>query len=401
MKKALITGITGQDGAYLARFLLDKGYEVHGIKRRSSLFNTQRIDGIYQGVHATNKRFFLHYGDLTDSTNIIRLVQKIQPDEIYNLGAQSHVQVSFEAPEYTADVDALGTLRVLEAVRLLGLENKTRVYQASTSELYGLVQEVPQKESTPFYPRSPYACAKLYGYWITVNYREAYGMYACNGILFNHESPMRGETFVTRKVTRALPRIVLGLEDCLYMGNISALRDWGHARDYVRMMWLMLQQDAPEDFVIATGEQHSVREFINEAAKNLGLTLAWEGGGVNEVGRVVSFDKAVLVGLLQEQMQGEASVTRDAFIEETLKTIVSNPLLKPGSEIVRIDPRYFRPTEVETLLGDATKAKTKLGWKPEVRFADLVKEMVEEDFATARRDSLCLQAGFDVHEVRE
>ncbi|CAK7052315.1 MAG: GDP-mannose 4,6-dehydratase [Desulfovibrio sp.] len=401
MKKALITGITGQDGAYLARFLLDKGYEVHGIKRRSSLFNTQRVDGIYQGVHVKDKRFFLHYGDLTDSTNIIRLVQKIQPDEIYNLGAQSHVQVSFEAPEYTADVDALGTLRVLEAVRLLGLEQKTRIYQASTSELYGLVQEMPQKETTPFYPRSPYACAKLYGYWITVNYREAYNMYACNGILFNHESPMRGETFVTRKVTRALPRIVLGMEECLYMGNISALRDWGHARDYVRMMWLMLQQGSPEDFVIATGEQHSVREFIDETAKNLGLTLAWQGEGVDEVGTVASFDKNALIALLQMQMQGEASATKDAFIEETLKTLVSNPHLKPGSVIVRIDPRYFRPTEVETLLGDPAKAKTKLGWEPEVRFSELVREMVEEDFAAARRDSLCIQAGFDVHEVRE
>lgn len=401
MKKALITGITGQDGAYLARFLLDKGYEVHGIKRRSSLFNTQRVDGIYQGVHVKDKRFFLHYGDLADSTNIIRLVQKIRPDEIYNLGAQSHVQVSFEAPEYTADVDALGTLRILEAVRLLGLEKKTRIYQASTSELYGLVQEVPQKETTPFYPRSPYACAKLYGYWITVNYREAYGMYACNGILFNHESPLRGETFVTRKITRALPRIVLGMDECLYMGNVNALRDWGHARDYVRMMWLMLQQDRPEDFVIATGEQHSVREFIDESAANLGLTLAWEGEGVHEVGTVASFDKKVLVALLSRQMQGEASSTRDVFIEETLKTIVSNPFLKPGSVIVRIDPRYFRPTEVETLLGDATNAKVKLGWVPEVRFAELVREMVEEDFAAARRDSLCIQAGFDVHEVRE
>lgn len=401
MKKVLITGITGQDGAYLARFLLDKGYEVHGIKRRSSLFNTQRVDGIYQGVHVKDKRFFLHYGDLTDSTNIIRLVQKIQPDEIYNLGAQSHVQVSFEAPEYTADVDGLGTLRVLEAVRLLGLEKKTRVYQASTSELYGLVQEIPQKETTPFYPRSPYACAKLYGYWITVNYREAYGMYACNGILFNHESPMRGETFVTRKVTRALPRIVLGMDDCLHMGNIDALRDWGHARDYVRMMWLMLQQDKAEDFVIATGEQHSVREFINETAGNLGLTLVWEGEGVNEVGKVASFDKEVLVALLQKQVQGEPSTTLDAFIEETLKTIVSNSLLQPGSVIVRIDPRYFRPTEVETLLGDPAKAKAKLGWEPEVHFSELVREMVEEDFAAARRDSLCIQAGFDVHEVRE
>jgi len=401
MKKALITGITGQDGAYLARFLLDKGYEVHGIKRRSSLFNTKRIDAIYQGVHVKNKRFFLHYGDLTDSTNIIRLVQKIQPDELYNLGAQSHVQVSFEAPEYTADVDALGTLRVLEAVRLLGLEKKTRIYQASTSELYGLVQEMPQKESTPFYPRSPYACAKIYGYWITVNYREAYGMYACNGILFNHESPLRGETFVTRKITRALPRIVLGMDDCLHMGNINALRDWGHARDYVAMMWLMLQQDAPEDFVIATGEQHSVREFIDESAKNLGLTLAWEGEGVNETGKVAFFDKKVLMALLDRQMQGEASATKEVFIEETLKSIASNPALKPGSVIVRIDPRYFRPAEVETLLGDPSKAKAKLGWEPKIRFSELVREMVEEDFAEARRDSLCLQAGFDVHEVRE
>jgi GDPmannose 4,6-dehydratase len=401
MKKALITGITGQDGAYLSRFLLDKGYEVHGIKRRSSLFNTQRVDGIYQGVHVRDKRFFLHYGDLTDSTNIIRLVQKIQPDEIYNLGAQSHVQVSFEAPEYTADVDGLGALRVLEAVRLLGLEKKTRIYQASTSELYGLVQEAPQKETTPFYPRSPYACAKLYGYWITVNYREAYGMYACNGILFNHESPMRGETFVTRKVTRSLPRIVLGMDDCLYMGNLDALRDWGHARDYVRMMWLMLQQDKAEDFVIATGEQHSVREFIEESAGNLGLRLAWEGKGVNEVGRLASFDRSTLLGLLHKQMQSEASAAGEAFIEQTLRNIVVNPLLEPGSVIVRIDPRYFRPTEVETLLGDAAKAREKLGWPPKTRFADLVREMLEEDFAAARRDSLCLHAGFTVHEARE
>uniref|UniRef100_B8DIX2 GDP-mannose 4,6-dehydratase n=1 Tax=Nitratidesulfovibrio vulgaris (strain DSM 19637 / Miyazaki F) TaxID=883 RepID=B8DIX2_NITV9 len=401
MKKALITGITGQDGAYLARFLLDKGYEVHGIKRRSSLFNTQRVDAIYQGVHARDKRFFLHYGDLTDSTNIIRLVQDIQPDEIYNLGAQSHVQVSFAAPEYTADVDALGTLRVLEAVRLLGLEKKTRIYQASTSELYGLVQEVPQRETTPFYPRSPYACAKLYAYWITVNYREAYDMYACNGILFNHESPLRGETFVTRKVTRALPRIILGMDDCLYMGNVNALRDWGHARDYVRMMWLMLQQDAPEDFVIASGEQHSVREFIEEASRSLGLALSWEGQGTDEVARVASFDKAVLMALLDRQMQGEASSTKDAFIAETLSAMERNPLLKPGSVIVRIDPRYFRPTEVETLLGDASKAKAKLGWASKITFQELVREMVEEDFAAARRDSLCIQAGFDVHEVRE
>jgi len=401
MKKALLTGITGQDGAYLARFLLDKGYEVHGIKRRSSLFNTQRVDGIYEDVHTENKRFFLHYGDLTDSTNVIRLVQKIQPDEIYNLGAQSHVQVSFEAPEYTADVDALGVLRVLEAVRLLGLEKKTRIYQASTSELYGLVQEVPQKETTPFYPRSPYACAKLYGYWITVNYREAYGMYACNGILFNHESPLRGETFVTRKITRALPRIVLGMDDCLYMGNINALRDWGHARDYVRMMWLMLQQDKPEDFVIATGEQHSVRDFINAAAGFLGLTLAWEGEGVDTVGKVASFNKNALLALLKKQTEGEPSAAKDAVVEAALTAIVSNPLLKPGSVIVRIDPRYFRPAEVETLLGDASKAKAKLGWEPEIGFHDLVREMLEEDFAIARRDSLCILAGFEVPEVHE
>ena len=401
MKKALITGITGQDGAYLARFLLDKNYEVHGIKRRSSLFNTQRVDAIYQGQHVKDKRFFLHYGDLTDSTNIISLIQKIQPDELYNLGAQSHVQVSFEAPEYTADVDALGTLRVLEAVRLLGMEKKTRIYQASTSELYGLVRETPQKETTPFYPRSPYACAKLYGYWITVNYREAYSMYACNGILFNHESPLRGETFVTRKITRALPRIVLGLKNCLYMGNVSAVRDWGHASDYVRMMWLMLQQEKPEDFVIATGEQHTVREFIDETAKNLGLTLAWEGEGLTEVGKVAAFDNTNFMSLLQRQIQDESSVTQDAFIKEALKNINSNPLLKPGSIVVRIDPRYFRPTEVETLLGDATKAKAKLGWEPKIGFAGLVREMVEEDFAIAQRDSLCLQAGFDVHEVRE
>ncbi len=401
MKKALITGITGQDGAYLARFLLNKGYEVHGIKRRSSLFNTQRVDSIYQGVHAREKRFFLHYGDLTDSANIIRLVQKIQPDEIYNLGAQSHVQVSFDSPEYTADVDALGTLRVLEAVRLLGLEHTTCVYQASTSELFGLVREVPQKESTPFYPRSPYACAKLYAYWITVNYREAYNMYACNGILFNHESPMRGETFVTRKITRALPRIVLGMDDCLYMGNINALRDWGHARDYVRMMWLMLQQDTPEDFVIATGEQHSVREFIEKSAAHLGLVLAWEGEGADEVGTVASFDSRRLVELLAVQMRGEQSLTKEAFIEQTLRNVAANPALRPGSVIVRIDKRYFRPTEVETLLGDAAKARDRLGWVPEIGFAELVKEMVEEDFLEARRDSLCQQAGFEVHEVRE
>ncbi|MAD61450.1 MAG: GDP-mannose 4,6-dehydratase [Myxococcales bacterium] len=401
MKKALITGITGQDGAYLARFLLDKGYEVHGIKRRSSLFNTQRIDEIYQGVHAQDKRFFLHYGDLSDSTNLIRLVQKIKPHEIYNLGAQSHVQVSFDSPEYTADVDALGTLRVLEAVRLLGLEKSTRIYQASTSELYGLVQEMPQKETTPFYPRSPYACAKLYAYWITVNYREAYGMYACNGILFNHESPMRGETFVTRKITRALPRIILGMQDCLYMGNINALRDWGHARDYVRMMWLMLQQNEPEDFVIATGEQYSVRDFINTAAQTLGLSLAWEGEGTNEIGRVAHFDRDKLLKLLNQQMLGDQSSTKEAFIRDTIAVLDANPRLKVGETLVRIDPRYFRPAEVETLLGDPSKAKEKLNWTPEVGFEALVQEMVEVDFSEARRDQLNIQAGFSVFGTEE
>ena len=401
MKRALITGITGQDGAYLARFLLDKGYEVHGIKRRSSLFNTQRVDEIYQGVQVKDKRFFLHYGDLTDSTNLIRLIQKIQPDEVYNLGAQSHVQVSFDAPEYTADVDALGTLRVLEAVRLLGLESKTRVYQASTSELFGLVQETPQRETTPFYPRSPYACAKLYGYWITVNYREAYGMYACNGILFNHESPMRGETFVTRKITRALPRIILGMEDCLFMGNINALRDWGHARDYVRMMWLMLQQDEAEDFVVATGEQHSVRDFINASAATLGLMITWEGEGVEETGRVKSFDPSKITALLELQVGEERNATAEAFIADTINVISTNPRLKPGEVIVRIDPRYFRPAEVETLLGDPSKAREKLGWSPEIGFKALVEEMVEEDFSEARRDQLNLSAGFSVHGTRE
>ena len=401
MKKALITGITGQDGAYLARFLLDKGYEVHGIKRRSSLFNTQRIDEIYQGVHVQDKRFFLHYGDLSDSTNLIRLVQKIKPHEIYNLGAQSHVQVSFDSPEYTADVDALGTLRVLEAVRLLGLEKTTRIYQASTSELYGLVQEMPQKETTPFYPRSPYACAKLYAYWITVNYREAYGMYACNGILFNHESPMRGETFVTRKITRALPRIILGMQDCLYMGNINALRDWGHARDYVRMMWLMLQQNEPEDFVVATGEQHSVRDFINAAARTLGLSLAWEGEGTDEIGKVAHFDREKLLNLLNQQMLGDQSSTKEAFINDTIAVLDANPRLKVGETLVRIDPRYFRPAEVETLLGDPSKAKEKLNWTPEVGFKALVKEMVEVDFSEARRDQLNIQAGFSVFGTEE
>ena len=360
-KKALITGVTGQDGAYLAEFLLEKGYEVHGIKRRSSLFNTDRIDHLYQDPHERGRRFILHYGDLTDSTNLIRIVQEVQPDELYNLAAQSHVAVSFESPEYTANSDALGTLRLLEAIRILGLEDKTRFYQASTSELYGKVQETPQTEQTPFYPRSPYAVAKLYAYWITVNYREAYGMYACNGILFNHESPVRGETFVTRKITRALARIKLGLQDKLYLGNMDAKRDWGHAQDYVEMQWLMLQQDQPEDFVIATGHQYSVREFVDRAASHLGMAINWQGNGSDEKG----IDAAT------------------------------------GREIVAVDPRYFRPTEVETLLGDSSKAKNKLGWVPRITFDDLVKEMIEEDLALAERDSLVKRAGYKVFDYNE
>ena len=348
-KTALITGITGQDGSYLAEFLLEKGYVVHGIKRRSSSLNTQRVDHIYQDPHIENARFHLHYGDLSDSTNLIRIVQETQPDEIYNLAAQSHVAVSFESPEYTADVDALGTLRLLEAIRILGLQNKTRFYQASTSELYGLVQEVPQKETTPFYPRSPYAVAKLYAYWITVNYREAYGMYACNGILFNHESPRRGETFVTRKITRALAHIAKGIDSCLYLGNLDALRDWGHAKDYVRMQWMMLQQDAPDDFVIATGKQYSVREFVVLAAKEIGVTLRFEGEGVSERGIVAS-------------VEGDKA-----------------PGVKKGDVILKIDPRYFRPAEVETLLGDPTKAKEKLGWVPEITLQEMVAEMMASD----------------------
>jgi GDPmannose 4,6-dehydratase len=354
-KVALITGVTGQDGSYLAEFLLEKGYTVHGIKRRASSFNTQRVDHIYQDPHVDNARFKLHYGDLSDSSNLTRIVQETQPDEIYNLGAQSHVAVSFESPEYTADVDAMGTLRILEAIRILGLEKKTRFYQASTSELYGLVQETPQKETTPFYPRSPYAVAKLYAYWITVNYREAYGMYACNGILFNHESPRRGETFVTRKITRGLANISQGLESCLYMGNIDALRDWGHAKDYVRMQWMMLQQDQPEDFVIATGVQYSVRQFIEWTATALGLQLRWEGSGVNEVGYA------------------------------------------NGKVIVRIDPRYFRPTEVETLLGDPTKAKDKLGWVPEMTAQQMCTEMVASDLARAKQHALLKANGYSVN----
>jgi GDPmannose 4,6-dehydratase len=362
-KRALITGVTGQDGSYLAEFLLEKGYEVHGIKRRSSSFNTQRIDHIYQDPHADNPSFMLHYGDLTDASNLCRLLQEIQPDEIYNLGAQSHVAVSFESPEYTADVDAMGTLRLLEAIRICGLEKKTRFYQASSSELYGLVQEVPQKETTPFYPRSPYAVAKLYAYWITVNYREAYGMYACNGILFNHESPRRGETFVTRKITRGLANIAQGIEDCLYMGNIDALRDWGHAKDYVRMQWMMLQQDKPEDFVIATGLQYSVRQFIDWSAQELGITLLFEGEGVDEIAIVAT-------------IEGDKA-----------------PAVKVGDVLVRIDTRYFRPAEVETLLGDPSYAKQKLGWVPEISVQDMCAEMVANDLVQAKRHALLVSHG--------
>ena len=352
-KTALITGVTGQDGAYLAELLLDKGYEVHGMKRRSSMFNTARIDHLFHDLHETGKPFFLHHGDMTDSSSLTRIIQKVQPDEIYNLAAQSHVAVSFEEPEYTANSDALGALRVLEAIRILGLEKKTRYYQASTSELYGLVQETPQKETTPFYPRSPYAVAKLYAYWITVNYREAYGMYACNGILFNHESPIRGETFVTRKITRALARIKLGLQECLYLGNMNALRDWGHAKDYVEMQWLMLQQAKPEDFVIASGVQHSVRDFVNAAASEMGLAITWRGDGVEEK----AFDAS-------------------------------------GKCVVAVDARYFRPTEVETLLGDASKARIKLGWTPKISFEELVSEMVREDLKSAERDELVKKHGY-------
>ena len=365
-KVALITGVTGQDGSYLAEFLLEKGYEVHGIKRRSSQFNTQRVDHIYQDPHIDNVRFKLHYGDVTDTSNLTRLLAEIRPDEVYNLGAQSHVAVSFEAPEYTADVDAIGTLRLLEAIRFLGLENKTRFYQASTSELYGLVQEIPQKETTPFYPRSPYAVAKLYAYWITVNYREAYGIYACNGILFNHESPRRGETFVTRKITRGLANIAQGLEDCLYLGNMDALRDWGHAKDYVRMQWLMLQQEQPEDFVIATGVQFSVRQFVQWSAEHLGITLRFEGSGVDEVGIV-------------ESISGDSA-----------------PALKVGDVIVRVDKRYFRPSEVETLLGDPSKAKQKLGWTPEITVQEMCAEMVAEDLQAAKRTALLKANGYDI-----
>ncbi|MGB7547711.1 MAG: GDP-mannose 4,6-dehydratase [Terracidiphilus sp.] len=360
MKRALITGVTGQDGAYLAELLLSKGYEVHGIKRRTSLFNTNRIDHLYEDPHQVGRHFMLHYGDMTDSNCLTRIVQEVKPDEIYNLAAQSHVKVSFEEPEYTANADALGTLRLLEAIRIAGLEKVSRFYQASTSELYGLVQEIPQKETTPFYPRSPYAVAKLYAYWITVNYREAYGIYACNGILFNHESPQRGETFVTRKITRALTRIKVGLQDRLYLGNMDALRDWGHARDYVEMQWLMLQQEQPKDYVIATGEQHSVREFVNLAASFLGLEISWEGAGVNEKG-----------------------------------------LDKDGKVIVAVDPRYYRPTEVETLQGDASKAKRELGWQPRITFRELVREMAEEDLKAAERDALIRKHGYSIFNYHE
>ena len=368
-KVALITGVTGQDGAYLAEFLLGKGYIVHGVKRRTSLFNTDRIDHLYQDPHEAQRRFILHHGDMTDSSSLIRIIQAVQPDEIYNLAAQSHVAVSFEEPEYTANADAMGALRILEAIRILGLTQKTRFYQASTSELYGKVQEVPQSETTPFYPRSPYAVAKMYAYWITVNYREAYGIYACNGILFNHESPLRGETFVTRKITRALARISLGLQECLFLGNLNSMRDWGHAKDYVEMQWLMLQQDVADDFVIATGEQHSVREFVTLTAKHLGISLQWEGKGEKEQGIVVD------VGV-------------DARV-------------KVGDVIVQVDPRYFRPTEVETLLGNPAKAKEKLGWVPTTTFPQLVEEMITKDLQEAKKDTLVQKHGFSVFERKE
>lgn len=371
MKKALITGVTGQDGSYLAEFLLEKGYEVHGIKRRASLFNTQRVDHIYEDPHVEHSRFKLHYGDLTDSSNLTRIISEVQPDEVYNLGAQSHVAVSFEAPEYTADVCAMGTLRLLEAIRFLGLEKKTRFYQASTSELFGLVQEFPQRETTPFYPRSPYAAAKMYAYWITVNYRESYGMYACNGILFNHESPRRGETFVTRKITRAVANIAQGLEECLYLGNMDAKRDWGHAKDYVRMQWMMLQQETPDDFVIATGKQISVRDFVRMSAQEAGIELEFSGEGVNEIATITATNPELA------------------------------PAAKVGDVIVRVDPRYFRPAEVETLLGDPTKAKEKLGWIPEITVAEMCAEMVASDLDTARRHALLNAHGHHVAVSKE
>jgi len=373
---ALVTGVTGQDGAYLAEFLLKKNYEVHGIKRRASLFNTDRIDHLYQDPHVANRNFILHYGDLTDSSDLIRIVRDVHPNEIYNLGAQSHVAVSFEQPEYTANADALGALRLLEAIRILGLEGKTRYYQASSSELFGHVQETPQRETTPFYPRSPYAVAKLYAYWITVNYREAYGIYGCNGILFNHESPLRGETFVTRKITRAITRIALGLQDCLYLGNLAALRDWGHARDYVEMQWLMLQQEKAEDFVIATGVQYSVRDFVVAAARELGIEVQFSGSGPDEIGTV-------------DKITGAAQLA------------AGDCRVAPGQVIVRVDPRYFRPTEVETLLGDAAKARARLGWVPRTTFAELVREMVVADLVAARRDALVKSAGYRPYDYHE
>ncbi|MBN1461199.1 MAG: GDP-mannose 4,6-dehydratase [Armatimonadetes bacterium] len=385
---ALISGATGQDGAYLAELLLEKGYLVHGIKRRASLINTDRVDHLYQDPHLPDVRYFLHYGDMTDATNLIRIVQETQPDEIYNLAAQSHVQVSFETPEYTANSDALGTLRLLEAIRILGMERRTRFYQASTSEMFGLVREMPQRETTPFYPRSPYAAAKVYAYWITVNYREAYGLHASNGILFNHESPIRGETFVTRKITRAVARIALGLEDCLYLGSLDSKRDWGHARDYVRAMWMMLQQETPDDYVVATGEQHSVREFLAQAFAEVGITLEFRGAGPEEMGLVAGVDTELL------------SRARGGCTSPAGKSGNGDPLT-PGQILVRIDRRYFRPTEVTTLLGDAAKARSRLGWEPQVTFPQLVHEMVWSDLAEAQRDRLCKQEGFRLVGGRE
>ncbi|SMC76579.1 GDPmannose 4,6-dehydratase [Desulfocicer vacuolatum DSM 3385] len=378
MKRALITGITGQDGAYLTEFLIQKGYEVHGIKRRASLFNTQRIDHLYQEEHVKNRKLILHYGDLTDASNLVRIIQKVQPDEVYNLAAQSHVAVSFEAPEYTSDTNAMGTLRLLEAIKMLGLVEKCRFYQASTSELFGKVKETPQNEETPFHPRSPYSVAKLYAYWIVVNYREAYGLYACNGILFNHESPLRGETFVTRKITRALARIFLGLKKFVSLGNLDAKRDWGHAKDYVEMQWLMLQQNNPDDFVIATGVQHSVREFVELAANELGILLKWEGEGVDEKG-IVDRIKPSKIEQRQNLDLGQKA-----------------NILKPGDVIVRVDPRYFRPAEVKTLLGDPAKAKNMLGWEPRISFENMIQEMIQYDLEEAQRDHLCKQEGFKV-----
>ena len=393
MKKALITGIAGQDGAYLAEFLLGKDYEVHGVKRRASSFNTARVDHLYQDPHNSEVRFFMHYGDMTDATNLIRIIQEVQPDEIYNLAAQSHVQVSFETPEYTANSDALGTLRLLEAIRILGLENKTRFYQASSSEMYGLVQETPQNEKTPFYPRSPYAAAKVYAYWVTVNYREAYKIFACNGILFNHESPIRGETFVTRKITRAVARMKLGLQNQLYLGNIDAKRDWGYAPDYVRGMWLMLQQDRADDYVIATGETHSVREFIEKALKTIGISIHWEGQGINEVGIVAEIDEKVMT-------DGRGI----PFVEELNKVEVSSSprgYVAKDQVLVKIDPRYFRPTEVDCLLGDSSKAKQKLSWEPTVTFEKLVKIMIEEDLKEAEKEQLFSAAGYKTYNHSE